>query len=142
MKWWMAHYQSVTPKRHYMYANSSFYSLLDLGPLRKIKTAKGRKQEPAKEKVVTVKHYRDKQGKKRWQGTDKLKGTERLEVISNGVLVSCLLLCLSPCSSPTQGIPDGLWAPRGGHHRRGEGQCTGATSVARSRATSFGNNPG
>ena len=79
VKWWMAHYKSLTPKRHYLFANSPFYSFLDLGPLRKLKAAKAGKPEPSQDKVVTVKHYRDKNGKKRWQGTDKLRGTECLE---------------------------------------------------------------
>lgn len=82
VKWWMGHYGSATPKRHYLYANSHFYSSLDLGPLRKIKNRMGEKQEPPKDKVITVKHYRDKQGKQRWQGTDKLRGTECLNRIS------------------------------------------------------------
>ena len=44
---------------------------LDRGVLRKWKPPNGKK-------VVTAKHYVDKEGKKRWQGTKALRATERL----------------------------------------------------------------
>ena len=34
VKWWMAHYQSSTPKRHYAYSNSHYIHRLDKGVLQ------------------------------------------------------------------------------------------------------------
>ena len=75
VKWWMFHYGSPTWKRHYLFGNSPWYSSLDLGPLQRVLT---KRQEP-KEKVVTVRKYKDKAGKARYQGTAQLRGTENLD---------------------------------------------------------------
>lgn len=65
----MAHYDSRTPKRHYCFGNTAVILGLDKGILRKWKPNDGKK-------VITARHYHDKQGKKRYQGTASLKATE------------------------------------------------------------------
>lgn len=70
VRWWMAHYGSPTPKRHYAFGNSAVILGLDRGVLRKWR--------PKGKKVTTCQHYLDKQGVKRYKGTSKLRSTEQL----------------------------------------------------------------
>ena len=71
--WWMAHYASCTPKRHFAYANSPWIRKLDKGVLQwKNRLAQGHK------KVQTAVTYRSKSGKKCYKGTKALKKTEYL----------------------------------------------------------------
>ena len=67
--WWMAHYDSLTPKRHYAFGNTKMVLGLDRGVLKKSKTQ-------GSKKVVTAEHYIDKQGRKRYKGTKALRKTE------------------------------------------------------------------
>ena len=71
VKWWMGHYQSKTPKRHYAYGNTCVILGLDRGRLRKWKPTGG-------VKTVTAERYVDSKGKKRYKGTSKLRSTEKL----------------------------------------------------------------
>ena len=73
VKWWMAHYQSSTPKRHYAYCNSHYIHRLDKGVLQGWKKHKD-------QKVVTAVHYTDASGKKRYKGTKQLRSTETLDL--------------------------------------------------------------
>lgn len=70
----MAHYGGQTPKRHYCWSNSPMISALDKGKLH----YKAWKNSQASH-VQTVRHYQDREGKKRYVGTSKLKGTEFLD---------------------------------------------------------------
>ena len=73
VKWWMAHYQSSTPKRYYAYCNSHYIHRLDKGVLQGWKKHKD-------QKVVTAVHYTDASGKKRYKGTKQLRSTETLDL--------------------------------------------------------------
>ena len=73
-KWWMKHYGAPTPKRHYMMANSPWYTKLDRGPLKR------KKDMPVLPRVVTVQKYIDSAGKRRWKGTKLLRQTESLDL--------------------------------------------------------------
>ena len=73
VKWWMAHYQSSTPKRHYAYSNSHYIHRLDKGVLQGCKKNKD-------QKVVTAVRYTDASGKKRYKGTKQLRSTETLDL--------------------------------------------------------------
>lgn len=71
--WWMGHYASQTPKRHFAYSNSPWVKKLDRGVLQwKNRLHKGQK------KVQTAVAYKSKTGKKCYHGTAALKGTENL----------------------------------------------------------------
>ena len=64
--WYMLHYGSRTPKRHFAYSNSPAVAKFSRGQLRGWrKLASGN----------VVKHYVDGKGKKRFVGTKLLKGT-------------------------------------------------------------------
>ncbi|CAL1170825.1 unnamed protein product [Cladocopium goreaui] len=69
VRWWMGHYNSSTPKRHYAYSNSTSVLKIDKGVLQGWKR-KGKK------KVTTAERYVDASGRKRYKGTSKLRGTE------------------------------------------------------------------
>ena len=71
--WWMHHYLSLTPKRHYGYSNSPCVRGLDKGKLV------GWKQRDKKLKVATAVQYKDSKGKLRYKGTKHLKKTETLD---------------------------------------------------------------
>ena len=73
VSWWMAHYKSPTPKRHYAYANSEKVLQLDKGPLRAVD------RKAKKDRIKTADHYFNKQGKKCYKGTKHLRSTETLE---------------------------------------------------------------
>ena len=87
--WWMGHYASQTPKRHFAYSNSPWIKSLDRGVLQwKSRLNKGHK------KVQTAVAYQSKTGKKCYQGTAALKKTENLGL--NGLTtvfrsIACLL---------------------------------------------------
>ncbi|CAL1151064.1 unnamed protein product [Cladocopium goreaui] len=70
VSWWMAHYKSPTPKRHYAYANSEKILQLDKGPLRAVD------RKAKKDRIKTADHYFNKQGKKCYKGTKHLRSTE------------------------------------------------------------------
>lgn len=72
VSWWMAHYMSRTPKRHYAYSNSAAVGAIDKGVLQ------GWKKRSEKTKVRTAEKYVDGKGKKRWKENRNLKATERL----------------------------------------------------------------
>ena len=65
--WYMLHYGGPTPKRHHAYSNSRSILGLNRGKLRGWK-----KQLHGRN---PVRHYRDRQGRKRWVGTKYLKAT-------------------------------------------------------------------
>ncbi|CAE7499606.1 unnamed protein product [Symbiodinium necroappetens] len=69
---WMAHYMSQTPKRHWMYSNSCVVGRLNKGSLS-VKKIPGRKP-------ITVRRYKGKDGRTKYQGTKALQGTERYPV--------------------------------------------------------------
>lgn len=71
VRWWMAHYQAKTPKRHWAFGNTAVVLALDRGVLRKWKPKPGAH-------VETAHKYVDGQGKKRYKGTTKLRSTEKL----------------------------------------------------------------
>ena len=83
MKWWMGHYESKTPKRHYAFGNTNVILGLDRGILRKSKHKGGRK-------IKTVEHYVDKNGKKRYKGTSHLRSTEKLVLIQIQIILFCI----------------------------------------------------
>ena len=82
VRWWMYHYKSLTPKRHYAYSNSKPIHRLDKGVLQGWKAKKKEGNG-----VVTVARYIDANGKKRYKGTKSLKSTEPLDC-SNVVQLS------------------------------------------------------
>ena len=67
---WMAHYDSATPKGHAIYSNSPAISMFDLGKLR-------RKARGLPGSRTTVR-YRNRHGQRRFTGTSQLKQTEML----------------------------------------------------------------
>ncbi|CAK9039271.1 unnamed protein product [Durusdinium trenchii] len=69
VQWWMAHYSSATPKRHYAYGNSEEILRFDKGRLE------GWKGDPRCKKT-TVDRYRDSTGAVRYKGNRNLRGTE------------------------------------------------------------------
>ena len=71
VRWWMAHYNAPTPKRHYAYSNTPVVLGLDRGVLQKWKPKTG-------QKVTTAERYVDKSGKRRYKGTKHLRTTENL----------------------------------------------------------------
>ena len=70
VRWWMAHFDSRTPKRHFAFGNSRVVLGLDRGVLRKWKPKHGKK-------VTTAERYTDRSGKHRYKGTSSLKATEK-----------------------------------------------------------------
>ena len=70
VRWWMGHYQSSTPKRHWGAGNSTLISRLDKGVLQGWKKKKGG--------PTPVLKYIDSQGVKRYKGTADLRKTEKL----------------------------------------------------------------
>ena len=70
--WWMAHYSSSTPKRHFAYSNSAYIRRLDKGVLQ----WKRRVGHKGPKTAVT---YKSKStGKVCYKGTSALKKTETL----------------------------------------------------------------
>ena len=69
VRFWMAHYKSMTSKRHYCYSNSPEILKFDKGVLP-------RNWNSSSSKVATAHHYVDKKGKRRYKGTNSLKKTE------------------------------------------------------------------
>ncbi|CAE7616202.1 unnamed protein product [Symbiodinium sp. CCMP2456] len=61
--WWMSHYGSPTPKRHYMWSNSASVGEIDKGKLQMV--TRGSKAPGPK----SARYYRNKSGKKCWEGT-------------------------------------------------------------------------
>lgn len=74
VRWWMAHYQAPTAKRHLGFANSTVIRRLDRG---KLHVPRG---GPTKGKVKTCQKYKDANGKTRYKGTRHLRATELLDV--------------------------------------------------------------
>lgn len=72
MKWWMWHFGGATAKRHFAFSNSPAISKLDRGRLTGWKKLPPQKQ--------TARHYRDRKGRRRYQGTSQLKKTEFLDI--------------------------------------------------------------
>ena len=70
--WWMAHYSSQTPKRHFAYSNSRHILRVDKGVLQ-WKNRVNREKAPK-----TVVQYKSKSGKSCYKGTPALKKTEIL----------------------------------------------------------------
>lgn len=71
--WWMSRYGAGSPKRQYAWSNGSAIKHLDVG------------WKKMKNKVQTVRHYIDKQGKKRYHGTNALSYTESLSYYIKGI---------------------------------------------------------
>ena len=73
--WWMRHYSSRTPKRHWAYANSTHVVKLDRGTLT------GWKRKSIEEGgAPTAIVYKNKAGKTCYKGTAALKKTEILSL--------------------------------------------------------------
>ena len=89
VRWWMHHFKSLTPKRHYAYSNSKPIHRLDKGVLQGWKAKKKEGNG-----VVTATRYIDANGKKRYKGTTSLKSTEPLDC-SNAVQVFRYLFLLT-----------------------------------------------
>ena len=68
--WWAAHYEALTPKRHYGYSNSPVVSQLDRGQLA------GWRMRDKALKVSTTQTYQNSAGKTCYKGTKQLRGTE------------------------------------------------------------------
>ena len=90
--WWMSHYGSPTPKRQYMWSSSTCVGQLDKGKLHMV-TSSDRKHDGPK----SARYYRNKHGKKCWEGTRHLKKTEWLVpyISYNAVLQQWGLTCVS-----------------------------------------------
>ena len=71
MRWWMAHFASSTPKRHYGYGNSVHITRVDRG---KLEGWAG--DERVKKKSAD--RYLDASGNLRYKGNANLRGTESL----------------------------------------------------------------
>ncbi|CAK9097074.1 unnamed protein product [Durusdinium trenchii] len=69
VKWWMGHFGSSTPKRHYAFANSAQIHRVDMGKLE------GWKSDP-RIKKKSADRYRDAAGQLRYKGNENLRGTE------------------------------------------------------------------
>lgn len=70
----MAHYEAMSPKRHYMWANSREILKVDKGKLS------GWRNDQRRPKRRTCVQYESADGKKRFHGTSELKKTEFLVV--------------------------------------------------------------
>ena len=66
ISFWMAHFGSPTPKRTTVMSNSKFVGMLHMGPFSRSKCKKS----------STTRQYRDRQGRKRFVGTSKLKASQ------------------------------------------------------------------
>ena len=82
-KWYMIHYNALTPKPHYAYSNSSRISQLDMGKLV-------RKTVDQDANLKTCETYVDSEGNKRFKGTKRLRQTELLMYICNMFFVDSL----------------------------------------------------
>ncbi|CAE7221252.1 unnamed protein product, partial [Symbiodinium sp. CCMP2456] len=84
VKFWMGHFGSSTPKRHYMYSNSLQIHLLNKGKLSLARYTNNNK---------TAKYFVDKNNVKRFTGTKYLRGTERYPVaFANEMVRICEIL--------------------------------------------------
>ncbi|CAE7235718.1 unnamed protein product [Symbiodinium natans] len=72
VSWWMGHFASATPKRHYGYANSAKIRSLDRGKLH-IKSF----TESQKVRTKTTKRSINREGKECYTATASLRGTEK-----------------------------------------------------------------
>ena len=81
VSWWMRNYGGPTAKPHYLYSNSKHVAKLQKGKLQ-------RPVDPTPSN--TCEHYINKNGKRCWVGTKKLKQTERKPQLVN-LCVACLL---------------------------------------------------
>lgn len=76
-RWWMAHYKSLTPKRHVCWSNSEAVRMLDLGKLHKFDY----ESSTYKENQTTKKTISKTTGKKQFTGQRaKLKNTQYLDL--------------------------------------------------------------
>lgn len=66
---WMKQFGAKTPKRTVVYSNTAHLKKLDLGPM---------KREALLSDVKTTKTYYSKDGRKRFCGSEHLKGTQIL----------------------------------------------------------------
>ena len=73
VSFWMAHYFSRTPKRHYICGNTTAVSELNKG---RLKLAKNRAR------VQTVRQCKNKNGKRCYAGTSRLRQTECLVLMN------------------------------------------------------------
>lgn len=73
--WYMLHYGAVTPKRHYMLANSPGIAQLWVDKLRNWAVTKESLKSQGKSKTLVLK-YIDKHGCKRWKGSEELRSSE------------------------------------------------------------------
>lgn len=84
MKWWMHHYGSQTPKRHYGYSNSGVVMRLDLGKLY------ATQRPPRSQRIRTADVYVDRSGTKRYKGNKNLRSTETLDLdVKTMFLIVC-----------------------------------------------------
>ena len=83
VRWWMLHYSSKSPKRHWAYGNSAAILSIDRGRLVGWKPAK-------EERLRTAVRYTDWSGKRRFKGTAALRGTELLNQWNNNVWLTSL----------------------------------------------------
>ena len=75
-RFWMGHHGHANPKRSILWSTSPSIKIFDLGKL----VGRARRS-----KVPSAKQYRDKAGKRCFQGTPQLKGTGRLGMQSEVV---------------------------------------------------------
>ncbi|CAK8991221.1 unnamed protein product [Durusdinium trenchii] len=92
--WWMAHYQSLSPKRHYAFSNSQVIQKLDRGKLSGWK-------KKGKEKLQTTIQYQSADGKRCFKGTAALRKTEEYTVQFGRCLADLYdEMVISPCGQP------------------------------------------
>ena len=87
--WWMGHYSGETPKRHYAWSNSLAIHKLNKG---KMQWKVWKANHP--HRVETVKRW-EKDGKVKYQGTQRLRNTEFLDLklmLYSVFLYICFLL--------------------------------------------------
>lgn len=82
---WMAHYNSASPKRTTLWSNNKAISRFWLGKLTKTDRAEIKRKHPD---FKTVVKYIDKSGRRGYHGTKQLKSTQRLDC--NRSCMSCL----------------------------------------------------
>jgi hypothetical protein len=73
--WHMWHYGGKTPKPHYAFANSRHIARLNAGKLKGWAKHKKTMEEQG-ESHKLVEKYTDSEGRHRWKGTSKLRGSE------------------------------------------------------------------
>ena len=73
--WHMWHYGGKTPKPHYAFANSRHIARLNAGKLKGWAKHKKAMEEHG-ESHTLVEKYTDSEGRQRWKGTSKLRGSE------------------------------------------------------------------